>query len=613
MRSLTRRWTTTRPSGYTEHAAAHRSVRSDAAGFPRSPTAWSLVILTAITCLAAPELALARTPATKPEAAEASEPEEPAEPKLVVEGRELLARFEEGDARLAELRREARRTKGEQLQVLNRQIADQRIEILKDISALVDNVVAQQEAEIDSAELSAEVQQLLDRLVPSIVSHIRSAEKIVRRLRKVRETAPETELLDLEQQIAAQIEWGITLYRAYADAVDDMALLGMDAAPEREALEESLTRAAETVARRLEYQMERRSRLQEQVAERPEDEELRLQLTSIEARRERTVRTLEASIRLLERLQLPAAEYQQLLIRTTGEVTADILDTEVALGLVEQWLERAQDWIAESGPNLGFKVVLFVVILALFRLLAWIVRAVLMRMLASQRLDASLLLQNLTSSLVGVLIMTAGALVGLWAVGVELGPVLAGLGIAGFVVGFALQDSLANFAAGVMILGVRAYDVGDTIDAAGAFGTVSDMNLIATTILTFDNQTLVIPNARIWAGPIRNLTHQDERRVDLSFRIAYGDDLDHIERVVREALSADPRILTEPEPLLKVHRLNEWSVDFVVRPWVKTDDYWDVFWDLNRDILHRFQEKGITIPMPRGEVQILGTTDRESG
>jgi len=390
-----------------------------------------------------------------------------------------------------------------------------------------------------------------------------------------------------------------------------MVVLGMNADPEREVLEERLSQAAEGVSRRLEFQVERRAQLQARVAGRPEDEDLRLELGSIEARRARTIQTLKGTVRLLERLQLPAAEYQQLLIRATGEFTADILDKEVALGLLEQWLERAQVWIGQNGPNIGFKVVLFLLIVALFRLLAWIVRAILVRVLASERLDASRLLQNLTSSLIGGVIMILGALVGLWAVGVELGPVLAGLGIAGFVVGFALQDSLANFAAGVMLLGVRAYDVGDTVDAAGAFGTVSDMNLIATTILSFDNQTLVVPNARIWGGVIRNLTHEDERRVDLSFRIAYGEDVSHVEGVVREVLAAEPRILTTPEPLLKVHKLNEWSADFIVRPWVKTDDYWGVFWDLNRAILRRFEEKGISIPMPRGDFQILGQTDHE--
>ncbi len=577
----------------------------------------SLVALLGIALIASPALARedpdrsAKAATEAEEAAADAEPEEPAEPPLVVEGRELFEKFEEGDAKLAALKKEARRTKGEPLEVLNRQIAELRVELLKDISKLVDNVIAQENAEIEAPELRDRVERLLDRLVPSIVAHINSASKRTRRLRQRRETAEQIDLLEIEQDISAEAEWTVTLFRSYADTIDDMVALGMNADPEREDLEEMVTEGSESVARRLQYQVERRAQLQSLLVERPEDEDLKLQLAAIEARRERTLGTLGAAIRLLERLDLPAAEYQQLVISATGEVTADIFKKDVALGLVENWIQWVQDWFYDNGPNYGFKALMFVVILSLFRVIAWIARALLMRTLASERVDASQLLQNMASSIVGSLIMVLGALFALSQIGVELAPVLAGLGIAGFIVGFALQDSLGNLASGVMILAVRPYDVGDMIEAAGVFGKVSNMSLIATTILTIDNQTLVVPNSRIWGDVIKNVTHQQERRVDMTYRIAYSEDLDRVEAIVREILDADARVLADPEPILKLHKLNEWSVDFVVRPWVKTDDYWDVYWDVTREVKRRFEEKGIHIPMPHAEVQLVGGAEQE--
>jgi small conductance mechanosensitive channel len=201
-------------------------------------------------------------------------------------------------------------------------------------------------------------------------------------------------------------------------------------------------------------------------------------------------------------------------------------------------------------------------------------------------------------------VLLLGVLVGLSQLGVQLGPLLAGLGIAGFIVGFALQDSLANFAAGMMILGYRPYDVGDMIEAAGVFGKVNHMSLVSTTILTIDNQTLIVPNGKIWGDVIKNVTHQSIRRVDMTFGVSYAEDIDHVERVLHGVLAEDERVLAQPEPMVKLHKLNESSVDFVVRPWVKTDDYWDVYWDMTRAVKKRFDAEGITIPFPQRQLHI---------
>ena len=179
-------------------------------------------------------------------------------------------------------------------------------------------------------------------------------------------------------------------------------------------------------------------------------------------------------------------------------------------------------------------------------------------------------------------------------------------GIAGFVLGFALQDALGNFAAGAMILAYRPYDVGDLIDCAGGvFGKVSDMNLVSTTILTLDNQTRVVPNGKIWGDVITNVTAQRVRRVDLVFGIAYQDDIPKAETVLASVLKEHPLVLDDPEPMVKVHELGDSSVNFVVRPWCARDDYWDVHWDVTREVKLRFDREDISIPFPQRDVHFF--------
>lgn len=181
---------------------------------------------------------------------------------------------------------------------------------------------------------------------------------------------------------------------------------------------------------------------------------------------------------------------------------------------------------------------------------------------------------------------------------------LAGLGVAGFIVGFALQDTLGNFAAGAMILIYRPFDVDDIVEVPGAFGTVKKMNLVSTTITTLDNQTLVIPNSKIWGDVIKNVTAQNIRRVDLEFGIGYDDDIEHAERILTDIVLAHEKVLNDPKPNVKLHTLGDSSVNFIVRPWTETDDYWDVYWDIMREVKLRFDREGISIPFPQRDVHL---------
>lgn len=194
----------------------------------------------------------------------------------------------------------------------------------------------------------------------------------------------------------------------------------------------------------------------------------------------------------------------------------------------------------------------------------------------------------------------------------EIGPLLAGVGVAGFIVGFALQETLSNFAAGLMILIYQPFDVGDSVEAGGVSGKVGQMSLVSTTILTFDNQKLIVPNNKIWGDVIRNRTSETTRRVDMVFGIGYADDVDRAERVLRDIVKSHELTLADPEPTIQLNNLGDSSVDFIVRSWTKTDDYWKVYWDVTREVKRCFDAEGISIPFPQRDVHVYNYPSGQS-
>jgi small conductance mechanosensitive channel len=163
-----------------------------------------------------------------------------------------------------------------------------------------------------------------------------------------------------------------------------------------------------------------------------------------------------------------------------------------------------------------------------------------------------------------------------------------------FIVGFALQGILGNFASGIMILIYRPFDVDDLIDVGGIFGKVEKMSLVSTSLLTLDNQLFIVPNSKIWGDVIKNETAQKIRRIDMVFGVSYSDNIPKVESILKEIVESHPLVLDSPSPVIHLHKLNESSVDFVVRPWVKVNNYWEVYWDITRAVKLRFDEEGIT-------------------
>ncbi|MBW0278960.1 mechanosensitive ion channel family protein [Shewanella xiamenensis] len=318
--------------------------------------------------------------------------------------------------------------------------------------------------------------------------------------------------------------------------------------------------------------------------------------------------SLSINIELLDALGQNTALLKKTLFSISGDITQDVLNIDVASSLIEQWLNTAKDQAINHGPTLVFKLFIFSLILFVAGLVGKLVKKIVSNTVSNSKLNFSKLLQDFFTSLSGKAVFTIGVLIALSQLGIELGPLLAGFGIAGVIIGFALQDTLSNFASGMMILIYRPYDVGDLINAAGVSGRVSHMSLVSTTIKTLDNQRLIIPNNKIWGDTINNITAEHQRRVDMTFGIGYGDSIEQAEAVLKSIVEAHPKVQKVPAPLIKLHVLGESSVDFIVRPWAKPEDYWDVYWDITREVKMRFDAEGISIPFPQRDVHIYQTS-----
>jgi len=212
-------------------------------------------------------------------------------------------------------------------------------------------------------------------------------------------------------------------------------------------------------------------------------------------------------------------------------------------------------------------------------------------------------------SMVNILLMVVVILASVTELGVDTTSFIAILGAAGLAIGLALQGILGNIGSGVILIFFRPFEVGDTISAGGETGTVESINLFNTTLLTPDNKVILIPNNAVAAGNIVNFSKQAERRVDFVFGIGYDDDLKLAKRTLQELIDADSRILKEPKSFIGVGELSDSSVNFTVRAWVKSADYWGVHFDMNENVKLTFDEKGISMPYPQMDIHLDPTND----
>ncbi len=265
---------------------------------------------------------------------------------------------------------------------------------------------------------------------------------------------------------------------------------------------------------------------------------------------------------------------------------------------MEQVIAKLQEWIALYG----LKVVAAIVILILGRFAAKGTRGVIRRVMKKGNVDATLI--SFVSSLSYVLIMAFVIIAALGQLGVQTASFVAVLGAAGLAVGLALQGSLANFAAGVLMIIFKPFKVGDFIEGGGVSGIVEEIGIFTTGLKSLDNKKIIVPNAKMTSDNIVNYTAKEIRRVDIVAGVSYGDDLDKVRKVLEEVLAGDARVLKDPAPTIGVLELADSSVNFAVRPWVKTADYWDVFFATQENIKKQFDAAGISIPFPQQDVHL---------
>jgi small conductance mechanosensitive channel len=454
----------------------------------------------------------------------------------------------------------------------------------------------------------------VDPYLPEVIGDLTELPELIRNYsRRPGDSAERTDptLSPLEQAVnddrvfAAGDEYDDGSWAIYR-SIEASGLLGVDTSTQKAYLQERVQELLANAIVFLDMSMRDVSNLRAAVKALPQDADVTAKLRIAENRVAGIVRIMENNLQIMDRLGLPSAYYRQQLVSVTGKVSAELFDAEIISGLLAGWVNNLKEVVRIKGPNFIFQLLLLLVIIYVFIKLSSWVKHLIEKAIDASGIQASRLAKRMITAVSGNLVLVIGLLVALSQLGVSLGPVLAGLGIVGFIIGFALQDSLGNFASGVLILIYRPYDVGDMVEVSGVTGRVHQMSLVNTTILTLDNQTLIIPNNKIWQDVIKNLTYQTKRRVDLVFGITYDQDIDVVEELLHKILKEEERVLDYPEPNIRVHELGDSSVNLICRPWVKTDDYWDVYWDLTKKVKQAFDAAGITIPFPQRDVHLFG-------
>lgn len=261
-------------------------------------------------------------------------------------------------------------------------------------------------------------------------------------------------------------------------------------------------------------------------------------------------------------------------------------------------LTNALEKLIDSGIQLGERLLGAVIIFVVGKFLVNWLNRLFARILEKRKVDPSI--RTFLKSMVNILLLIMLILAVIGKLGIELTGFAALLASAGVAIGMALSGNLQNFAGGLIILLFRPYKVGDYIDAStGASGTVKEIQIFHTILVTVDNKFIYVPNGSMSSGVITNYSRSDIRRIEWNFGIDYGEDYARVEKVVREIIANDKRILTDPAPFIELGELAASSVNIKIRVWVKSTDYWDVFFGMNRTVYTTFNKEGINFPFPQ--------------
>lgn len=450
-------------------------------------------------------------------------------------------------------------------------------------------------------------------LIQEVESQVAYADRSIDYLDKdIKQKQAKLDKADIEQKLALQNtlkESRDYYYLSLNDQLENyqwLAKLGKPEESKLTAFKLFIDQKIKFLSASLSFDTSREQLLSDQLAHSSDSEKSSLTLDHLFFERKVTNSTkgLEKLISIADQLNINTTDYKRQLFSTTGNLTEDILNFPVITAILSNWISSGSNWLLKHAPDQLLKFLVFVLILFATRMVAKLTSRVVLKAVVQPHLRMSKLMQDFFVSMSSKLIYFIGILIAFSKIGLDLAPVLTGFGVAGIIIGFALQDTLSNFASGMMLLIYRPFDVGDLVEAGGVSGKVSSMSLVNTTIKTFDNQIIILPNSKIWGDVIKNVTHERLRRVDMVFGIGYEDSIEKAEKILAEIVDAHPAALKKPEPNIRVHVLGASSVDFIVRPWVKTDDYWDVYWDVTREVKLRFDKEGISIPFAQQDVHV---------
>ena len=279
------------------------------------------------------------------------------------------------------------------------------------------------------------------------------------------------------------------------------------------------------------------------------------------------------------------------------QVAADKLDQAIAQADGLDKLALVTQQLIDSGIQAGGHILKAVIVFLVGRFLIRMLNRLVRRLMDKRNVDISI--KTFVRSLVNILLTVLLIISVVGALGVETTSFAALLASAGVAVGMALSGNLQNFAGGLVILLFKPYKVGDWIDAQNVSGTVKEIQIFHTILTTADNKLMYVPNGALSSGVVTNYSNQTTRRVEWIVGVDYGEDYNKVEKVVREVLAADKRILDDPAPFIALHALDASSVNVVARVWVNSADYWGVYFDINKAIYATFNEQGINFPFPQ--------------
>jgi len=266
---------------------------------------------------------------------------------------------------------------------------------------------------------------------------------------------------------------------------------------------------------------------------------------------------------------------------------------------MEQLLNKLIEW----GSTFGIKLLAAIAIFIIGRIIAKGIRKLIVKVMDKRKVDKTI--SSFISSLTFSALLVFVILAALSQLGIQTTSFMAIIGAAGLAIGLALQGSLSNFASGFLIILFRPFKLGDFVEAGGVSGSISKISVFTTEINSVDNKKIIVPNSQIMNGTIINYTAEKIRRVDLTFGVGYETDMSKVKDILNKIITGHELILKDPEPFVRLGKMNDSSLDFTVRVWAKTEDYWAVYFDLTEQTKQEFDKNGISIPFPQMDVHLI--------